>query len=507
MQFSTYQQDFFSELETGRRSIVLEAVAGSGKTTTIVEAARRIPPTKRVLLIAFNKSIADELKRRVPKHIMVSTFHALGYGVWRRYAGGNVEVKDDKTFDILDELIPFRVEGNRKIYSPLRRAIGPFVRRLAGLAKDEGVGVLLPDEPETYFKLIEHHDLYIDVPLAQVEVESYEELKELAIEYTQAVLKRSREIGENVVDFSDMLWLPLVEELRTWFRNDYVFIDEAQDVSATQRAILHLVLKPNGRLIAVGDRAQAIYGWRGAASNSIDAIKNEFGCVELPLSITYRCAKNIVARAQEFVPQIEAAADAQDGIVEYAEKYTAADFGARDAILCRTTAPLIEFAYWLINQGHGCKVLGRDIGQGLAKLIDRLKAQTIEELELNLEAWSQREIAKAEAKDDGGKAARIADQAACVQALIDALPEDRRSVKQLRDQIEGLFSDSNGVTICSTIHKAKGLEWSKVWYLEYDRATPWARQPWQQKEERNLQYVATTRAKQHLIHIRLDDKQ
>ena len=78
---SKFQQKIYDFITNGSGNAVVSAVAGSGKTTTLLNALKLIPTNKRVLFLAFNKSIAKELQERVPNtpNIHVKTVHGFGY--------------------------------------------------------------------------------------------------------------------------------------------------------------------------------------------------------------------------------------------------------------------------------------------------------------------------------------------------------------------------------------------------------------------------------------------
>jgi superfamily I DNA/RNA helicase len=75
--------------------------------------------------------------------------------------------------------------------------------------------------------------------------------------------------------------------------------------------------------------------------------------------------------------------------------------------------------------------------------------------------------------------------------------------------VDSLFGDNvTGLLVLSTIHKAKGREWERVFWLDRIGTCPskWARQAWQQDQEKNLMYVAATRAKSELIDLNLVER-
>ena len=260
-------------------------------------------------------------------------------------------------------------------------------------------------------------------------------------------------------------------------------------------------------MIAVGDPNQAIYGFRGADSAAIETLIRWFKCATLPLSICYRCDKAIVREAQSIVPEIEAFDSNEDGKVEEIIRYNPSIFRSGDAILCRNTAPLVKFAYSLIRRKIPAKVMGREIGEGLVKLIKDLKADSIPELTLALSDWSNKQIDRL-SQEDGNQAAIgvINDKVECIKVFMDNLDIRNFTVEGLSKSILDLFSDSSDAGIqLGTVHRSKGHEWDRVFILDrHLMPSSYARLPWQREQEVNLQYVAITRAKHYLGYITSD---
>lgn len=498
--YSDKQEAIFDFGCHGQGSCIVIAVAGSGKTTTMIELFNRVTG-KTVLMLAFNKNIAEELKKRMPKHVISSTFHSVGYQAWNKYVGGRVQVDSNKVSAIMKELLSDR---DNALY-------GAFVKKMVGYAKGSGMGFLMENVEQNWLALAAHFDCTPDSEAAKIE---------LGIDLARRVLAQSIAEAREIIDYDDMLFMPLIENV-AFQKFDIVGIDEAQDTNGVQRALLkRMLFAPHGRLIAVGDPKQAIYGFRGADSSATEMIKKEFGCIELPLTVSYRCPQAVVAKAQEIVPYILASDKAPIGIVannpgtveviDGREKFVAQPFRANDAILCRNTAPLISLAYCLIGKRIGCQILGRDIGKGLIDLVKKMKAANIEELQAKLTDYERREVDKLIAKGQDDKAEAVRDRVNCVNICANALPEGERSVEALITSISNLFSDGTGevVTLC-TVHKSKGLEWERVYILDADKYMPskWARQAWQKEQEMNLMYVAYTRAKLELYFIESDHVQ
>lgn len=495
--WSPHQEAIFDHVRHGTGSATVKAVAGSGKSTTVKAASRLLPRGTRGVYLAFNRSVANDPKTRagLAECVKPSTFHGACWWSLRRALAGALRSKEPK------------VDGDKvkKIITGMlseedARLLGPAAAKLVGLAKQAGLGHLVADEESWWYRTMDHFDVWID---ANGEANE-RDLEAEAIGVARRAFARSRETID-VVDFDDMLYMALVRNVRL-FRNDVVFIDEAQDTNAVQRALLRRMLTPGGRLYAVGDPAQAIYGFRGADSGSMAAIAQDFGCVELPLTVSYRCPRAVVELAQTLVPYIEAAPGAREGTVGSAQMGDAwiKSLASTDAVLCRQTAPLLDVAFGLVRRGVGCRVMGRDIGEGLVNLIVRMKARDIDRLEEKLQRWAARETEKARARGNEGKATVVEDRHACVRAAIEYLPENDRTVSGLVNSIERMFSDNTGrglITLC-TAHKAKGGEWDRVHIIRPElMMSTRSRHEWVKEQERNLAYVAYTRAMQELTFV------
>jgi len=485
---SPYQQNVFNFIKNGRGNAVVEAVAGSGKTTTIVKSLSMINRNASVLFLAFNKTVVEELRTKVPRHVEVSTYHSVGFRSLRySLRGRRINVDNSKVFKFIKTIQFDAIKDSD---------VNPFgiycnaIQKLVGLAKSHGYGVL--DDSMSLDEIAEHHDLFDRYP----EELNFDKLKSY-VESTLSFCKKQT----SIIDFDDMIYMPMV--LNTSFkRYDYVFIDEAQDTSHVQRNLLTKMLKYRGRLIAVGDSSQAIYGFRGADSGSMDAIKREFSAKSLPLSISYRCAKSIVTKAQTVNSQILPFDGNPEGSVTFKHTYNPSDFNASDAILCRNTAPLVAMAFALIRKGVSPNVLGRDIGKGLISLCQKWKSVTkVDALIDKLDSTYVLAVAKADG--DESKLVNFSDQIECIRIFSDEMPSGDNRVTTLCSIIDNFFGDTqdNRITLC-TVHKSKGLEWHKVYLLDPEKFQPqWVNLEWQRVQERNIEYVAITRAIDELVYI------
>ncbi len=454
--WSAYQKAIFNNIENGTGHTVVVARAGSGKTSTLVEALYHVPKKCKSLMVAFNKKIAEELKQRAPETIEISTFHSLGFKILRT-AFGNIQLDNNKCFNIAKNLIGDNVNYDT-IYS---------VCKTVSLCK----GYLI-DTPE---KIDEIMDKF-DIDIGELERPDY-------INFVIQTIRHCKE-QKATIDFDDMIWFCLVYGLvRPIY--DRVFIDEAQDLNTAQISMALMACKKDGRICAVGDDKQAIYGFRGADSDAIDNIRSKLNANILPLSVTYRCAKNIVKLAQEVVPDIEAYDNNKDGIVStIPEQDLLKKVAVGDFVLSRTNAPLIKYCLMLLKNGVPANIQGRDIGANLLGLVSKSKKKTIESFLDWLDSWKEKEVARLVKKHRDST--EIEDKYYCLIALC----EGTKTIADMRNNITKLFSDDDDAkrVILSTTHKAKGLERNRVFVLSgtYRKG--------RNKEETNLWYVAITRA-------------
>jgi len=472
MEWSDYQKNIFEEVAEGDDHLVVVARAGSGKTSTIVESLNHLDSRNDVMLCAFNKGIQKELEVRAPPHVRVKTLHAIGFGALAKGIGGKFKVDAGKVKAIIKDL-------QKHEYGPLSFPDGRYkLGHLTALAKNT-----LSESKEEIEDLAHQFDL-----------EDGENLK--ADEMAEVVLKILDRCAEDtsVIDFDDMLWLPHRLEVDP-YPQDVVFVDEGQDLNAAQTSLVQKMMGPYGRLIAVGDDKQAIYAWRGAGRDVIPSLIDEFEAKVLPLSITYRCPKKVVGVANEVVPDFYAAPDAEEGefsdaLIEQLE----VEAKPGDYVLSRTNAPLISVCLSFLKRDIPAALAGRDMAKTLSTLARRSKKTTAKQLRAWLTNHLQSEKDRLEVEGYDQRYEYIKDKVHCLLAL----SEGMGTVDDVINRIQKIFSDTDdkNVILCSTVHKAKGLERDKVWMLRntFNIENSGG-------QERNIYYVAVTRAHKHLVFV------
>lgn len=529
MRLSEQQVNIINWTDTGSGHLNVHARAGCGKTTLLVAVTEHVVRSGmgNVFLGAYNKAIASEIKLRLEKlglnwqDAEASTLHAAGFRLCR--AAWRPDLDENKVRKIVERMARLSAFFERNA-----RTICSGV----SLAKQTGIGVLHGVEDESvWLAMFEHYGVN--------DLADGDGATDL-VDSCMRVLDESNKTLQDTVDFDDMVYGPLVAGLRVKYPYQWVLLDECQDVNATRRELALRLLAPGGRFIAVGDSYQSIYGFTGADSDAMELVRKRLDSATLPLTVTYRCPKAVVKEAQRFVPDIVAHESAPEGevltkqflldllpdkrlskpgdiakadfapVVDLDSTVTPSYFQPTDAILCRNTAPLVALAYKLIRKRIACRVEGRDIGISLRKLAEKWKVKSLAQLVDRLDGYLSRERARLVAKDENMRAQQVEDKVTTLLTLIElCTSEGKHQVEDLFSLIDSLFSDSptsglpKPLLTLSTVHKAKGREWDRVFILDRERYMPsrYAKKVWEMQQENNLQYVAATRAKQTLVYL------
>lgn len=518
--------------------LIVIANAGTGKTFTIVEGVKELlgikskftpMPQQKIVwdkiklskgatsiqMVAFNKLIANDFAKKLPKGVGASTMHSLGYGAVRSAfkLAAKDAVRDDRVSEIICELMEMDIRELRAKSFQTMKA----VERLVGLCKQNlvGCGVLndgidpliaCPVTPSQWVDSLDalagHHDVEMNGNKSEV------------YDLVPRVLSRCLDVQKDLyIDFNDMVWLPVVLDL-PMVKNDLLLVDESQDLNRCQQA---LAKKAGKRLILVGDPNQAIYGFAGADAESMARMQSDLesspaGCDVVPLTVTRRCGRRIVVEAQRLVPSFEAHKSNCEGSIgkllfktETEGSETFFDHVTNgDMLLCRVNAPLVSVCMRLLKKGLRAEIQGRDIGQGLIGTIKKMQAYDVPTFIEKLSDWQHYEVEKELRKRYPSDARIIAinDKHDCLICFA----EGAQTVEDITNKITRIFTDNRdqkGILL-STIHRAKGLESRRVFLLEPEGSGvphPMAKSEWQLKQEYNLRYVAITRAIEELYYV------
>ena len=456
-------------------------------TSTILEAVKLLPQDKSIMFLAFNKHIQEELKTKLPEYIRCYTTYGLGAAAIKRKYGDKISfdefkadkiiLKKSKSWELHDEL-----KNEEEIAYYLNS-----VKKLVNLCR---LSMTIKAEYVPY--IADRHD-----------ISNLSKPRDI-----KRVMKVLDEMTTNrdTYDYTDMIFLPAIDNSIWMFPQDYVVLDEIQDFNRCQIKIVEKILKKDkvsgkitGRLISVGDYFQGVYGFNCADDKAFEWFEKFPNTKILPLSYSFRCSKNVIIEAQKIVPDIKALDDAPDGLVRDGDVVKEAQSG--DFILCRTTMPLVKLFFQFLVQHKKAIVKGSDIGIHLIELIGK-----INNIKALSEFWeSELSDFRADLKTKGvlnplehsGYIA-IEDK---VSVLL-FLSKLSNSIEDLKNKIRTIFTDEIQGIVLSTVHKAKGLEANRVFIIRPDLLPLPNTRSWQFVQEKNLEYVAITRARHELIYDR-----
>ena len=489
-QFTDEQEAILLAAATGTSSLCVEALAGAAKTTTLVAAAHKLPLVPS-LCCAFNKKIADEMGQRMPGHFASKTMNGLGHGVWGRVTGKRLTLNTDKMYKIVKEEIDKRKNPD------LGEAFASILRATRA-AKSSGY-VTEYGNRFAAKSLVTYNEFLADA-VGNLDCNPDALFKEVL----DASLDRSvSDAYSGVIDFDDQIYMSAL------FGGNFpnypiVLADEAQDLSALNHEIVRRIVGTSGRLIAVGDPYQAIYGFRGAHYSSIEVLAEEFSMEKLSLSTSFRCPKAVVERARSRAPHMQYPTWAKDGLVQHLDEWSAANIPDGAAIICRNNAPLFTMAFRLIRAGRGVHMPKREIGTALIKLLKKMGKSNMPKADLikAITDWETKELAGAHK----ARQAAIRDRAECLFVFADFGATLQESLAYAEHIL-----NATGPILLMTGHGSKGLEFDTTFHLEpslvpskFARVSAEMGDSRQMEQELNLRYVIETRAKESLYLADLD---
>jgi superfamily I DNA/RNA helicase len=492
---SPYQEKIFENIVHGTSNMVINAVAGSGKSTTIVNALKLIPEDMKVLFIAFNKDIVESLKQKVGEknNVHITTYHSLGYSIL---------IEKLKNKPVLDEY-KYRT----------------YIRTISDNFLLNEPDFMSYSERIMYNRNVEKLVDYGRFNLCQ----SVKEIEKIAEKYNINIIRNECEVAvdvlkwgkENldVIDYTDMVWIPYELDLKTIkHKYNWIFVDEAQDSSPVQQELFKKCFKRGARFCAVGDSSQCINAWAGADVEAFNKFLKMPNTKQYELPISYRCPVKVIEEAKKFVPNIQYKEGAVDGEIKYdVDPYSPK---AGDMVLCRNTYPLIRLYMDFLRINKKAYIRGKDIGDSLIETINLYKGVDLmlnkslmnyglfrnlyEELFKRVERLVQQTNMSEEEVYLSAPIMDFYDTIASLEALSDNLVY----TDDLISKIRAIFNDGGDGVCLSTIHKAKGLEADNVFILAKSlMPSIYAHQEWEIVSEENLEYVAITRAKKTLQYI------
>lgn len=494
---SKYQQAIYDAILKQDCHILIRATAGSGKTTTIVEASKMIDPRKESLFAAFNKTIVEELSDRLPKHVACQTLHSLGMSSLMSHFRTSFKLNEFKSFPFIEEVLKKKPQVEVKDELEKKALIKQQMNYRFQMR--DAIDLVRMTMTELNIDALFQMCNYYSIDLLQTEMEDViSVMKKLEI-YNRSFTKK-----HCYLDYADMIFLPVSNPKIRVPQFDFVFIDECQDLNLAQQQFLNRLTKPKGRMITVGDDRQAIYSFAGASIDSFERFKNKPNTLMLPLSISYRLPLSGVELAKQVYPEIEPNPTNIQGEIRYGSP---GEIESGDMVLCRNNRPLVKLYFDLLANSKAPVLVGSDIQVGLEALVSKVIKKTVDEglsiIYERLEKVKEELIAKGVKNiSEHPKYENLRDKIKTIEIISNRFDH----MKEVYKEIGELFKEKENCIKLMTIHRSKGLEADRVFYIERFEnkrllPSPYATQEWENIQETNLKFVMLTRHKKSLIFI------
>lgn len=537
MTFTSEQKRIFNFIAHGSGHGIINAVAGAGKSTTIMECARLVKDKRSILFCAFNNSIAGEISRKFHRlglnDVTVKTIHALGRQILQdnNNSGQPIKLEGNKYFEVLQSsdvqksIRPhlktiFRINGfppgevgNRNNFAATN-LLNRIHNRLLEI-NQKFRATLAKDDLTEFEELVTHFGIFSDAETRK------KDFKEEIGDYFHChrfLLKAGNELARQkmVIDYTDMLYLPYHWEQSPVQKYQFLFIDECQDLSKSQFAVASKYGKKDGRILAVGDPQQSIYGFTGADILSFSRVEEYTKAKSFPLTNCFRCPQNIIQLAQTIRQDITGNKQ-MDGTVTtvlFDEVVNLARAG--DLIISRLRAPIVLLVFNFIDKNIKVKIHEDEVKEvineirnifkqeelhlaiaGLPGGFERLKSNVKKRWYYIIEKNADRIINNTERRIYIHTEKKYLDRKLeFLHKKYEQWKSGSRTVSDILLKVRDFISAVHNPIHLSTIHRAKGLENERVFILNYDEL-PYHRQhqkDWEKVQELNLKYVAITRS-------------
>jgi len=508
--------DIVSSPKCGR-NLMLEADAGTGKSSTIQEATKLIPD--KVLYLAYNTHIADDYRPKAQPNTEVRTTHSHGfkailstikYGQGKEVTLDEYKVNDLVKYMLTTQYLEVGEENTKLLRTIVPKLVSHLKSTLMPMSKESVEFLVDKFQLEDYYILLENNNekIYKSDNGTEYVIDS-----ELVTNMCTKIIKicfRAFLPNESCsIDYDDQFWLPIVRPDIRIKKYPWVIVDEAQDLNPAQIKLVMMSVTQNpdesqkGTIIVVGDPHQSIYSFRGADSQAMPKMEKLLNAKVFTLSECFRCPTEHVRLAQEYVPGIRPHAGNIPGTIKHIND-TILFNSLKNSIpnkdpvyvLCRNNYPLVKPCFELIRNGINATIRGREIGKNLISRIRATKGTEIEEFKKNLKIWMNSKKASLE---QGNKS---------IELLVDtyetiiSLSIDCNNTDELIAKIDRIFSDKDSAIVFSTIHKVKGFESDKIYILYPElMPSPFAKTEEALEQENNVQYISRTRSKDTLIFV------
>ena len=450
----TAQQQAVVDACVSGAGVVIEAGAGTGKTSTLRAAAAAMGGRAGVYL-AYNRVTADSARSLFPAGVECVTAHALAYRAvgWRyqrRLSRVARRMPDRVVASVLGIDGPLLL-GPRLVLSPAHLAVIAMraVERFCYSADSQLSAAHVP-------------------PVNGLDRAASADLTWHILPYAERAWYDLRLPGGRL-SFQHDHYLKMWQLTRPKLAADFIMFDEAQDANPVTAAVVQD--QSHSQLIAVGDSCQAIYGWRGA----VDALGSWPAERRLRLTQSFRFGPAVAAEANGWLSYLGASFRLSGSRCIGS---TVAMVAEPDVVICRTNAEALLQARAALDAGRRVALAGGG---------DEIRALATAALDLQAAGQTSHPELAAFGSWDAVRAfvmsdAAGADLAASVRLI------DRHGPAMVLATVSQL-SRRPEVTV-TTAHRAKGLEWGRVLIAPGFRI--------RSRADAMLAYVAVTRARDQL---------
>lgn len=558
---SKYQKGIENSFLQTKESIMVNALAGSGKTATLRHLASFKNPNEKWLYLVFNKKNQTESstgKGKFPNGVEVLTSHAFLGKVLNKSADLNSIPKTEIWYDagertsaILDSVL----EHDNTFPFNLKFAAKRVIHQVVTKCKACSVNPHDKDSMEQVLNVIKQYSIDCDLSTEKTRSDRdwTPQIADKALDLLDACLpgRATDPKFAGLRDHDDTLWYAAINNNLNWPKYDVVLADEVQDFNKCQTIMLQKLAAAGARIVAVGDPNQSIYLFRGADAHAFENVQSTLmgvqnGNVQHQLPVNYRSGRNIIKFVNEntHVKDLIAGRDF-DGEVTTDRMYddvvpsladeqsTQGKLKQQTAMIARTNAPLVSAALDLMRSNIDFSVIGRDFSKEFTDQVERVtgkgrfaKIIPINSLEYELTSY----VSNLEQKWAGkiSKSAQLKDMKDATDALLSVLEylrmnnfydpkvkmrvnDSSQFVAYIRARFSGVNTDNaedaaklqnrdplSFVTLTSA-HRSKGLEFDRVFVLKPQLFPhPRAKTADELQQEGNAKYVCFTRAMREL---------
>jgi len=452
------QKQILASFKKGE-NIKVHAFAGTGKTSTLGYISEST--SRKGLYVAFNKRVASEAKKKMPKNVTASTIHSLAWK-WAQEQFSKEKLIKSPNRTLLSKFndIPL-VSGfsEYKTLTTISLSLNNFCN-----SRDA--------------KVNESH-----LPWSHI---SYINDQEVLKKNLKTLLAATQGAWLKMCDAEHKLPLGHSGYLKFWSMNsptlnyDFLLVDEAQDLSPVMLEILDNF---KGQKVLVGDSNQQIYSWRGA----VDAMKYELSAESHHLTLTFRFGEELSKLANRVLRSLAASKSMKSHTASGTEVETTGE-DIPDAYIFRKNSSLIEKAVELFEKEKTFHVV--DPNKNISQSVE-------DYFRLNDGLWGKSQAFEGFNSWDSVVAIAKREETNPFRGFVDLFENNdpdliRKAINSSQKK------ESAEYPTLTTGHQAKGMEWDRVYLSDDFSFSSEHLHKDQTEEELRLLYVSMTRAKEML---------